>query len=181
MRSIFTSLTFRVFLVGSCIVLGGALYEALAVWPLVAADPPRSLAATNQVLAVARLAGMFFWSWATPGVGLVALAALFTSFGTPRPYMTWRIASSVLLLLVVAWTLLYFRPTIVSLVVSHGGGQPDDVIAAQMRRWVLLNWVRIAATAVSILMGARVLTSMSASSRTVKDEFAAAIVLKEMR
>jgi hypothetical protein len=161
MRSIFTSITFRVFIVSSCIVLGGALYEALAVWPLVASDPPRSLSVANQVLAVAGRAGMFFWSWATPGVGLVGLAALATSFGTPRPHMIWRIASIVLLLLVVAWTLLYFRPTIVSLVVGHGGGQPDDVIAAQMHRWVLLNWVRIAATALSILMGARVLTSMS--------------------
>jgi hypothetical protein len=161
MRSIFISLTFRVFLVWTCIVLGGALYEAVAVWPLVAADPPRSLAATNQVLAVAGRAGMFFWSWATPGAGLVGLAALVTSVGTPRPHTIWRMASTLLLLLVVAWTLLYFRPTIVSLVVGHGGGQPDDVIAAQMRRWVLLNWVRIAATAVSIVMGACALTSKS--------------------
>ncbi len=157
MRSILTSLTFWVFLVWSCVVLGGSLYEAVAVWPLVAADPPRSLAATNQVLAVAGRAGMFFWSWATPGLGLVGLAALLTSFGTPRPHMTWRIASTMLMLVAVAATLLYFRPTIISLVVGHGGGQPDDEIAAQMRRWVMLNWVRITALAVSIGMGMRAL------------------------
>ena len=157
MRSILTSLTFWVFLVWSCVVLGGGLYEAIAVWPLVASDPPRSLAATNQVLDVASRAGMFFWSWVTPGVGLVGLAALFTSFGTPRPEMTWRIASTLLLLLAVAATLLYFRPIIISLVVGHGGGQPDDVVAAQMRQWVMLNWVRTAALAVSIGMGVRAL------------------------
>ncbi len=157
MRSILTSLTFWVFLVWSCVVLGGGLYEAIAVWPLVASDPPRSLAATNQVLDVASRAGMFFWSWATPGVGLVGLAALLTSFGTPRPLMTWRIASTVLLLVAVAATLLYFRPTIISLVVGHGGGQPDDVVAAQMRQWVMLNWVRTAALAISIGMGVRAL------------------------
>ena len=157
MRSILTSLTFWVFLVWSCVVLGGGLYEAVAVWPLVAADPPRSLAATNQVLAVAGRAGMFFWSWATPGLGLVGLAALLTSFGAPRPHMTWRIASTMLLLVAVAATLLYFRPTIISLVVDHGGGQPDDEIAAQMRRWVMLNWVRIMAAAVSIGMAVRAL------------------------
>ena len=157
MRPVFSSITFSVFLVWSCMVLGGGLYEAIAVWPLVAADPPRSLAATNQVLAVASRAGMFFWSWATPGLGLVALAALLTSFGTLRPYMTWRIASTVLLLIAVSTTLLYFRPTIVSLVVGHGGGQPDDMIAAQMRRWVMLNWVRILAVSVSIGMGVRAL------------------------
>jgi len=157
MRSILTSLTFWVFLVWSCVVLGGGLYEAIAVWPLVASDPPRSLAATNQVLDVASRAGMFFWSWATPGVGLVGLTALLTSFGTPRPLMPWRIASTVLLLVAVAATLLYFRPTIISLVVGHGGGQPDDVVAAQMRQWVMLNWVRTAALAISIGMGVRAL------------------------
>ena len=157
MRSILTSLTIWVFVVWSCVVLGGSLYEAIAVWPLVASDPPRSLAATNQALAVPGRAGMFFWSWATPGLGLVALAALLTSFGTPRPNMTWRIASTVLLLIAVAATLLYFRPTIISLVVEHGGGRPDDEIAAQMRRWVVLNWVRITTLAVSVGMGVRAL------------------------
>jgi hypothetical protein len=157
MRSILTSLTFWVFLVWSCVVLGGGLYEAIAVWPLVASDPPRSLAAANQVLAVAGRAGMFFWSWATPGLGLVGLAALLTSFGTPQPHKTWRIASTVLMLAAVAATFLYFRPTIISLVVDHGGGQPDDEIAAQMRRWVMLNWVRATATAVSVGMGVRAL------------------------
>jgi hypothetical protein len=100
---------------------------------------------------------MFFWSWITPGLGLVALAALLTSFGTPRPHMNWRIASTVLLLIAVAATLLYFRPTIISLVVEHGGGRPDDEIAAQMRQWVMLNWVRVTALAVSIGMGVRAL------------------------
>ena len=157
MRSILTSLTIWVFVVWSCVVLGGSLYEAIAVWPLVASDPPRSLAATNQALAVPGCAGMFFWSWATPGLGLVALAALLTSFGTPRPNMTWRIASTVLLLIAVAATLLYFRPTIIRLVVEHGGGRPDDEIAAQMRRWVMLNWVRVTALAVSVGMGMRAL------------------------
>jgi hypothetical protein len=36
MRPILTSLTFLVFVVWSCVVLGGGLYEAVAVWPLVA-------------------------------------------------------------------------------------------------------------------------------------------------
>jgi hypothetical protein len=71
--------------------------------------------------------------------------------------MTWRIASTGLIFVAVAATLLYFRPTIISLVVDHGGGQPDDVIAAQMRRWVMLNWVRATATAVSIGMAVRAL------------------------
>jgi hypothetical protein len=155
MRSILISLTFWVFLVWSCVVLGGSRFVTVTVWPLVASDPPRSLAATNQVLAVAGRAGMFFWSWATPGLGLVGLAALLTSFGVPQPQRTWRIASAGLLLIVIAATLLYFRPTIIGLVVGHGGGLPDDVIVAQMRQWVMLNWMRDALLAVSIGMGVR--------------------------
>ncbi len=157
MRSVLPSLTLWAFVLWSCVVLGASLYESLVVWPLVAVDPPRSLAATNQVLAAAERAGMFFWSWATPVLGLVALAALLTSFGAPRPLMTWRIAGAVLVFVVVAATLLYFRPTIVSLVVEHGGGQPDDVIAARMHQWVMLNWVRLAGMAVSVCMGVRAL------------------------
>jgi hypothetical protein len=71
--------------------------------------------------------------------------------------MTWRIASTVLLLVAVAATLLYFRPTIISLVVDHGGGRPDDEIAGQMRRWVMFNWVRVTALAVSVGLGVRAL------------------------
>jgi hypothetical protein len=71
--------------------------------------------------------------------------------------MTWRIASTVLLLIAVAATLLYFRPTIIGLVVGHGGGRPDDEIAAQMRQWVMLNWMRVTALAVSVGMGMRAL------------------------
>jgi hypothetical protein len=157
MRSILTSLTFWFFLVWSCVVLGGSLYESAAVWTLIAADLPRSLAATNQALAVPERAGMLFWSWATPGLGLVGLVALLTSFGVPQPDRTWRIASIVLMLVVVAATFLYFRPTIIGLVVGHGGGLPDDAIAAQMRQWVTLNWMRVALLAVSIGMGVRAL------------------------
>jgi hypothetical protein len=79
--------------------------------------------------------------------------------------MTWRIASTVLVLVVVAATLLYFRPTIISLVVNHGGGQPDDEIAAQMRRWVMLNGVRLTAVAVSIGMGVGALLRSAGYSR----------------
>ena len=157
MRPTLRSLIFWAFLVWACVVLGGSLYEAIAVWPLVASDPPRSLAATNQVLAVPARAGMFFWSAATPGLGLVALAALLTSFGSPGRRMTWHVASIVLLLIVVAVTFLYFRPTIISLVTDHGGGQPDDQVAAQMRRWVMLNWVRVAAVILSVGMAVRAL------------------------
>lgn len=149
------SLTLWVFIIWSCFTLGAGVYEAVAVWPLVASDPPRSLAASNTMLAVPARAGMFFWSATTPGLGLVALAALVTSFGTPRPHMMWRVASTGLLLIAVASTFLYFRPGIIHLVADHGGGQPDDVVAAQMRRWVILNWVRIAAVAVSIGMAVR--------------------------
>jgi hypothetical protein len=157
MRSILTALTIWLFVVCSCFALGAGLYEAVTVWPLVAADPTRSLAATNQVLAVVERAGLFFWSWATPGLGLIGLAALLTSSGTPRPHKTWRIASTVLMLIATTATLLYFRPTIIRLVVDHGGGWPADEIADQMHRWVMLNWVRVTAVGVSAGMGVRAL------------------------
>jgi len=61
------------------------------------------------------------------------------------------------MLIATAATLLYFRPTIIGLIVHHGGGQPADEIAAQTDRWVTLNWLRVTTVAVSVGMGVRAL------------------------
>jgi len=157
MRLILASVTFWLFVVWSCFILGAGVYEALVVEPFWAGAAPTSLMASNPLLVVPERAGMVFWSTVTPGLGLVALAALLTSFGTPRPHMTWRIASTGLALFTILVTAVYFVPTIIKMVAHHGGGLPDDVVVAEVKRWVVLNWFRVAAMVVSIGMGIRAL------------------------
>jgi hypothetical protein len=57
------------------------------------------------------------------------------------------IASSTCAVLAVAWTLAYFRPTIVRFLEKGGGNTPADRIRSQARRWIRLNWIRTAMVA----------------------------------
>jgi hypothetical protein len=88
----------------------------------------------------------------------IALATLFTSFVTPRRHRAWRLASTGLFLLATLATLTYFRPSIINMVVYHGAGQTDHVLADNARMWAALNWVRIGAVVVSLGLGLRALT-----------------------
>ena len=42
-----------------------------------------------------------------------------------------------------ATTLFYFRPTLVRLFLSHGGGLSNEAIASTVHRWVALSQLRI--------------------------------------
>lgn len=157
MYSLFSSLALWAFVIGTAFILGAGLYEALVVVPFWAADAPRMLLENSPFLRVPIRSGHVFWPTVTPGLGIVALAALLTSFGLPQRQLTWRIAGTGLLLIVTAVTLAYFRPSIINMVVHHGAGRTADALAVDARTWVSLNWLRIAAVAVSLGMGLRAL------------------------
>lgn len=159
MYSTLSSFTLWAFVLAATFLLGAGLYEELVVVPFWAADAPRSLFEGNPLLRVQIRAGHVFWSTITPGVALLAIAALLTSFGLPPRQMLWRIGSTGLLLIVTAATLAYFRPSAINLVVHHGAGRPADMIAAAARTWSSLNWLRIAGVTVSLGMGVRALFS----------------------
>ena len=50
---------------------------------------------------------------------------------------------------VVVWTLVYFRPTIERLLEAGGGNTPAERLQSEARRWIPLNWIRVAMVAVS--------------------------------
>ena len=86
-----------------------------------------------------------------------ALLALLTSFGAPPRHLAWRLAATGLLLLVSVATLFYFRPALIEMVVNHGAGLTPKALTAEVRRWVVLDWVRTIAVAASLAMGIRAL------------------------
>lgn len=156
MRSI-ASISLWLFVIGTAFILGAGLYEALVVVPFWAAGAPASLAAGNPLLQVPMRAGQAFWSVFTPALGLIALLALVTSFGTPAHHLGWRLAATGMFILVSIATLAYFRPAAIAMIVNHGAGRTPEALAGEARRWVALEWVRILAVAASLGLGIRAL------------------------
>jgi Domain of unknown function (DUF1772) len=151
------ALTLWLFVIGTSLILGAGLYESLVVVPFWSAGAPASLAEGNPLLQVHIRAGHVFWQYFTPALGLIAVLALLTSFGAPPRHLAWRLAATGLLLLVSVATLLYFRPALIEMVVNHGAGLTPKALTAEVRRWVVLDWVRTIAVAASLAMGIRAL------------------------
>ncbi|HKV47234.1 MAG TPA: hypothetical protein VJN69_04030 [Candidatus Acidoferrales bacterium] len=154
---ILSSVTLWIFVIGSGFILGAGIYEAVAVVPFWADGAPQSLMADNPLLRVPIRAGEAFWSIVTPALGIIALAALLTSFSTPHRHMIWRVAGTSLFLLTAIVTLTYFRPSVIHMVVNHGAGRTDQELMGDAKRWVTLNWLRIGAVAASLAMSVRAL------------------------
>jgi hypothetical protein len=151
------ALTLWLFVIGTSLILGAGLYEALVVVPFWSAGAPGSLVEGNPLLQVQVRAGHAFWQYFTPALGLIAVLALLTSLGAPWRHLTWRLAATGLMLLVSVATLVYFRPAVIGMVVNHGAGLTPEALVSEARRWVALNWIRDTAVAASLAMGIRAL------------------------
>ena len=139
-------LTLWLFVIALGLDLGAGVYEARIVVPLWASGAPETLAAGSPFARVAIDAGMRFWAFVTPAAGALALAALVFGLRAPRPQRTFQAIAAIMELCVVAATVLYFRPTLVRLFMSHGEGLSRAETLSTVRLWVALGWVRIAVT-----------------------------------
>ena len=137
-------LTLWLFVIALGLDLGAGIYEARVVVPLWAGGVPDTLAAGNPYARVAIDAGVGFWAYMTSAVAISAVLALIFGLFAPHTGRLWRTAATLVELCVVAWTLLYFRPTLVRLFMGHGVGLSADQVAASVHRWVTLSRGRIA-------------------------------------
>jgi hypothetical protein len=129
------------------LVFGASVYETLVVHPAWSRQPPESLVGFVGA-PISRMNIAAFWIPVAPlfalsSVGALALAFRAGAQGAPL------IASSTCAVLAVAWTLAYFRPTIVRLLEKGGGNTPADRLRSEARRWIRLNWIRTAMVAVA--------------------------------
>ncbi len=151
------TLTLYLFVVILGLDLGGGLYEMRVVMPMwmraFVDRAPDALA----YMKVAPDAGPRWWIFVTPTVALMALAALLSGLRTPDPHRTWRLAATILELVVVTTTFVYFVPNIIQMM-SPSNGLPPDVLAAKARLWAQLNWGRAVLTAVAWVMALRALS-----------------------
>jgi hypothetical protein len=138
--------------------IGAGLYESRVVVPLWSRDVPGTLAAGDPYGRVAVAAGMRFWAFVTPAVGLLAVVSLGFGLVAPQPRLTWQVAASAIELCAFTMTMLYFKPTLMRLFLGHGTGMSNAAVVATVRRWIVWNWVRVGLSLVAWGAALRALT-----------------------
>jgi hypothetical protein len=131
-----------VYAVLATIVFGAGVYESLVVHPAWSRKPPESFVAFMGA-PIGRMNLPAFWAPTAPLYALSGLAALGVAFWAGSPSAP-LIVSAACAVSVVVWTLVYFRPTIERFLEAGGGNTPAERLQSEARRWVLLNWIRVA-------------------------------------
>jgi Anthrone oxygenase len=129
------------------LIFGAAVYEALVVHPAWSRKPPDSFVSFMGT-PDGRMNIAAFWIPAAPLFALSALASVGAAAmqGTLNLML---IVSAACAVTAVAWTLIYFRPTVTRFLEQQGGNAPAERLQAEARRWIMLNWIRTALVAVS--------------------------------
>lgn len=119
--------------------IGAGIYEARVLVPLWASAPPGSLVAYN-LQELRPNPGLHFWIFTTPLVGLLALANLVAAFRSAPPRRLWWLMGSLLAVMVVVMTFVYFVPELQ----TFERLRDREAVAMTWRvpRWVALNWLR---------------------------------------
>lgn len=135
------------YLAMASLVFGATVYEALVVHPAWSRKPPESFAAFMGT-PLGRMNIAAFWMPVAPLFALSAIVSVAVAAiqGTPNLML---IVSAACAVIAVAWTLAYFRPTVTRLLEQQGGNAPAERLQAETRRWIALNWIRVALVVVS--------------------------------
>jgi Domain of unknown function (DUF1772) len=129
------------------LVLGASVYEIVVVHPAWSRKPPESFVGFGGA-SISRINIPAFWVPVAPLYALSGLGALVVALSAGSPAVP-LIVSAACAVSAVAWTLVYFRPTIGRFLEAGGGNTPAERLQAEVRRWILLNWIRVAMVAVS--------------------------------
>ena len=129
------------------LVFGASVYETLVVHPAWSRQPPESFVGVVGA-PISRMNIAAFWIPVAPLFALSGLGALVLAFmaGTQGAPL---VASSTCAVLAVAWTLVYFRPTIGRFLEKGDANTPADRLRSEARQWIRLNWIRTAMVAVA--------------------------------
>jgi hypothetical protein len=129
------------------LVLGASVYESLVVHPAWSRKPPESFVGFLGA-SISRMNIPVFWVPVAPLYGLSGIGALVVALWAGSLAVP-LIVSAACAVSVVVWTLVYFRPTIGRFLEAGGGDTPAKRLQSEARRWILLNWIRVAMVAVS--------------------------------
>ena len=129
------------------LVLGASLYESLVVHPAWSRKPPESFVGFVGA-PISRMNIPAFWVPVAPLYALSSLGALAVALWAGSLTMPLTVSAACAVSGVV-WTLVYFRPTIGRFLETGGGNTPAKRLQSEARRWILLNWIRVAMVGVS--------------------------------
>jgi len=129
------------------LVVGASVYESLVVHPAWSRKPPESFVGFVGA-PISRMNIPAFWVPVAPLYALSGLGALVLALWAGNPGVP-IIVSGACAVSGVVWTLAYFRPTIGRFLEAGGGNTPANHLQSEVRRWILLNWIRVAMVAIS--------------------------------
>ena len=129
------------------VVFGASVYESVVVHPAWSRNPPESFVGFMGA-PINRMNIPTFWVPVAPLYALSGLGALVVALWAGSPAVP-LIVSAACAISVVVWTLVYFRPTIGRFLEAGGGNTPAKRLQSEARRWILLNWIRVAMVGVS--------------------------------
>jgi hypothetical protein len=129
------------------LIFGASVYETLVVHPAWSRKPPESIHGFVGT-PVSRMNIRAFWAPVAPLYALSALAALGLALSAGSQGIA-LIVSTGCAVAIVAWTLLYFRPTIERFLQAGGGNTPTERLQIEADRWIRLNWIRLGLIAIS--------------------------------
>ena len=129
------------------LVFGASVYETVVVHPAWSREPPESMIGFWGA-PISRMNIPAFWAPVAPLYALSGLAALVAALSAGGASVS-LVVSVVSAVATVGWTLVYFRPTIGRFLETGGGNASAERLRSEARRWILLNWIRVAMVAVS--------------------------------
>jgi len=170
-------ITLWCFVIFLSIDVGARLYEARVIVPRWSASPPESVWAWADVRAtnaqVAIDPGSRFWTYVTPATGLFALLAFAFSLATEGPRRNWCLIGTILTLVIVAASRIYFLPNIILLIGPNSHNMDGAKVKALANQWVMWNYVRIGVGIVGWLSVLRAFSLPSSAVVLKKTDMAA--------
>jgi uncharacterized membrane protein len=135
---------------------GAGLYETRVVVPLWSASPPESIAAF-LAQTVRPDSGRRLWIFLTPLTGIICLLNLALALLTKAEHFSWWLTASSIGIVVIVVTFAYFVPVLLKL--PKASERPADEVRRQIKLWVGLNYVRLAALIVAWLAALKAFSS----------------------
>jgi hypothetical protein len=129
------------------VIFGAGVYESFVVHPAWSRKPPESLVGFVGS-PVSRMNIAAFWAPVMPLYVLSGLGALAMALWAGSREVS-LILSAICAVSAVAWTLVYFRPTIHRFLEYGGGNTAAGRLQSEAWRWTRLNWIRVALVGIS--------------------------------
>jgi len=121
-----------------CLIIGAAVYEHIAVWPVAFSEPPRSLTMFQGNYAIEPA---LFWKFIHPVTLTLFIITLGLNWKTERKKFILIPLITYIILLIV--TFIYFVPELMSLIKTPYSEAVDEVVRKRGSLWITLSSIRL--------------------------------------